>query len=246
LAEELVDHAVDDLVLDAAGAGGIGGLGEGGLAGAEKEAVGLAEHVGFVGDGDEGFFLRERWGGKGGGAGAGGWLLAHLLSAEGDVAGHGGDAAAGVGADAFDSFGDLAVAAGVRVGLFFLDVEVFGVFAYDDEVDGGLGRGLEGGGEHALAGSDVGVQGEAFAQRHDGRGVAGHFGGWGAGLFSAMPDRWVGGPIGIGIRIRIGIVIGIGTEIYVTYLTAPKSAPSHSFCSISTVFSGNAVPVALK
>ena len=94
--------------------------------------------------------------------------MAHLLPAEGDVTRHGGDAAAGAGADAFDGFGDLAVAVGVRVGLFFLDVEVFGVFAHDDEVDGGLGGGLEGGGEHALAWSDVGVQGEAFAQRHDG------------------------------------------------------------------------------
>ena len=30
------------------------------------------------------------------------------------------------------------------------------------------------------------------------------------------------------------------------YLTAPKSAPSHSFCNVSTVLSGRAVPVRLK
>ena len=30
------------------------------------------------------------------------------------------------------------------------------------------------------------------------------------------------------------------------YLTAPKRAPSHSFCKVSTVFSGSAVPVRLK
>jgi hypothetical protein len=112
--------------------------------------------------------------------------LAHLLSSERNLACDGGDAAAGAGADAFDGFGDLAVAAGVRVGFLFFDVEVFGVFADNDEVDGRLGGGGKGGGEHAFAWSDVGVEGEAFAQCDDGRGVAGDFGGWGAGECSVI------------------------------------------------------------
>jgi hypothetical protein len=35
-------------------------------------------------------------------------------------------------------------------------------------------------------------------------------------------------------------------KVDVSYLTAPNSAPSHSFCNVSTVESGSAVPVRLK
>jgi hypothetical protein len=76
-----------------------------------------------------------------------------LLEAGGDLAGHVGDAVAGALGDALDGLCDLAV--GAVVGLFFLDVQVLGVLAHDDEVDwvwegGGRGDGLDG--------ADVGVE----------------------------------------------------------------------------------------
>lgn len=155
LAEEFVHHRVDDLFLDAEA--GVLGLGERGAGGFAEEAVGLGEDVGFVGDCHEG---------------AGGCALcaggAEGLPAQRDVACHRGDAVGGVLGDAFDGFGDFG-AVGGGVGAFFLDVEVFCVFADDDEVDG-VGGG--GGGFH---GADVGVEVELFAEGDDGGGVAGYF-----------------------------------------------------------------------
>jgi hypothetical protein len=79
--------------------------------------------------------------------------VSYALAPCGDFTGHVGDAVAGVLGDALDGFGDFAV--GAVVGLFFFDVEVLGVLADDDEVDG-VGEG--GGGNDGLDGSDVGVE----------------------------------------------------------------------------------------
>lgn len=111
-----------------------------------EEAVRLAEDVALVRDGDERGLVD---------AGRAG--VSDLLSAQGDFARHAGDAVRGALGDAFDGFGDLAAAVGGGVGFFFLDVEVLGVFAHDDEIDGRFGRGGR------LDGADVGVEVEAFA-----------------------------------------------------------------------------------
>jgi hypothetical protein len=79
--------------------------------------------------------------------------VAHALAPCGDLAGHVGDAVAGVLGDALDGFGNFAVWA--IVGLLFFDVQVLGVLTDDDEVDG-VGEG--GGGNDGLDGSDVGVE----------------------------------------------------------------------------------------
>ena len=151
LAEELVDHRVDDLLVD--GDGGEARVGKGLLAGGAEETVGLREDVGLVRDGHQGTLVDA--------GGAGG---ADLLAAEGDLAGHGGDARAGALGDALDGLGDLAL--GGVVCLFLLDVEVLGVFPDNDHVD------WLGGVEDRLDGADVGVEVELLAQGHDGGGVA--------------------------------------------------------------------------
>lgn len=75
--------------------------------------------------------------------------------------------------DAFYSFSDFSAVGGVVRALFF-DVEIFCVFADDDEVDGGGGCG------DGFYGSDVGVEGEALAEGDDGGGVAFCCYGWGS------------------------------------------------------------------
>lgn len=127
---------------------------EGGAGGGAEEAVGLGEDVALVGDGDQGAAAH-----------AGG--IAHPLAAECNVACHFGDAERGTLGDALDGLGDLAIGGVVR--LLLLDVEVFCVLADDDEVDGvgEFGRGLD-----RFHGPDVGVEVEAFAEAHDGRGIA--------------------------------------------------------------------------
>lgn len=151
LAEELVDHGVDDLLLD--GDAAVLGVGEGSLGGGAEEAVGLGEDVGLVGDGDEGGLVD-----------AGGASLAELLAAHGDVAGHGGDAEGGAVGDALDGLGNLAI--GAVKGPLVLDVEVLGVLADNDHVNGLDGR------PDGLDGSDVGVQVELLAQGDNRGGVA--------------------------------------------------------------------------
>lgn len=74
--------------------------------------------------------------------------------------------------DALDGLGDLAIGGIIR--LLFLDIQIFGVLADDDEIDG-VGEG--GGGSHGLDGADVGVQVESLAESDNGRRVA--FGGRG-------------------------------------------------------------------
>ncbi|KAI4127991.1 MAG: hypothetical protein LQ341_006733 [Variospora aurantia] len=160
LPEEFVDHGVDDLLFD--GDGGVfGGSGEGGAGGFAEEAVGLREDVGFVGDCDCGAGVDAAARDSAG--------IAYGLPAQGDFPCHGGDAARCAFRDAFDRLGDLAGAVGGVKGAFLLDVEVLGVFAHDDEVDGGFG------GRDGLHGADVGVEVELLAQGNDGGRVAGDF-----------------------------------------------------------------------
>ena len=156
LAEELVDHRVDDLLLDLdAGVPELGLL-EGFAGGGAEQAVGLREDVALVCDGDDGAL---------GGVGAG--AVADALPPGGDLAGHVGDAVAGALGDALDGLGDLAV--GAVVGLLLLDVQVLGVLADDDEVDW-VGEGS--GGSDGLDGPHVRVQVQALAEADDGAAVA--------------------------------------------------------------------------
>lgn len=151
LTEELVDHGVDNLLLNVDG--GVLGVGEGTLGGGAEQAVGLGQDVGLVGDGDEGRLVDAR--------GAG---FADLLAAQGDVASHGGDAERGLLGDALDGLGNLALG-GVAGGLL-LDVEVLGVLTDNDHVDG------LGGGHDGLDGAHVGVEVELLAEGDDGGRVA--------------------------------------------------------------------------
>lgn len=127
LAEELVHHGVDNLLLD--GHGREARVRERLLGHLAEEAVGLGEDVGLVCDGDDGLAVDA-------GDGAG---VADLLPAEGNVAGHGGDAEGGALRDALDGLGDAAGLGGLARRLL-LDVEVLGVLADNDHVDG-LGGG---------------------------------------------------------------------------------------------------------
>lgn len=107
----------------------------------------MGEDVGFVRDGDGGGFV-ALFG-----------LRAKLLPPQCDFSGFLRDAGGGAGGDAFDGFGDLAAVVGrVGVGLLLFDVEVLGVFTYDDQVDGLWGGGFERGRGHGSARADVGVQ----------------------------------------------------------------------------------------
>ena len=121
--------------------------------------------------------------------------------------------------DALDGLGDLAV--GAVEGLLLLNVQVLGVLADDDQVDGVAFAAADGG----LDGAHVGVQVELLAESDDGGRVAGDLGARGA-------------------------VDGVSRFVFckgiVAYLTAPKRAPSHSFFRVSTVLSGRAVPVFWK
>lgn len=150
LAEELVDHAVDDLLLD-----DDAGVGEQrrreGLAGAgAEEPVRLREHVGLVGDGHEGLVVDA--------AEAGDGVVALLLAAQGDLAGHVGDARGGARRDALDGLGVQRALGRVAVRLLLLDVEVLGVLAHDDHVDGLRGR------RERLDWPHVGVEVELLAE----------------------------------------------------------------------------------
>lgn len=150
LAEQLVDHGVDDLLLD--GDGGVLGVGQGLLGDGAEQAVGLRQHVGLVGDGNEGLAVDA------------GRALADLLAAQRNVAGHGGNAERGLFGDALDGLGDLALGGVAR--RLLLDVQVLGVLAHNDHVDG------LGGVQDGLDGAHVCVEVEALAQGDDGRRVA--------------------------------------------------------------------------
>lgn len=152
LAEELVHHRVDNLLLDVDEL--VLGLGEGATGRLAEEAVGLREDVGLVSHCDERARVDRRRTG-----------VTHALAAEGNVAGHGGDVVRGSLGDALDGLCDLAaVGGGIR--LLLLDVQVLGVLADNDEVDGPLCAG------DRLDRAHVGVQLQALAERDNGRRVA--------------------------------------------------------------------------
>ena len=146
LTEQLVDHAVDNLLLDTDARKLV--LGEGGARGRSEQAVRLREDVALVRDGDESVL-----------AGCGARRLADLLPPQRNLASHGSDAERGALGDALDGLCDLAVGRVVR--LLLLDVEILGVFAHNDEVNGVLEDGRV---PDRLDGPDVGVQVHALAE----------------------------------------------------------------------------------
>lgn len=163
LAEELVDHGVDDLLLDVDGGELLGGKSL--ASGLTEQAVGLRQDVRLVGDGDHGLGVGRGTRGSG----------ADTLAAQSDLTSNGGDAVRGALRDTLDRLGDLAV--GALHGALLLHVQVLGVLTDNDQVDG-LAIAATGGG---LDGADIGVQVELLAESNDGGGVAGDLGGGGAG-----------------------------------------------------------------
>ena len=161
LAEEFIDHAVDYLFIYCYRAEL--GLGESCARCFAEEPVGLGEDVGLVGYCYRGL-----------GVYALDSAIAKLLPLQSDGAGHGGYAVACALGDAFDCFGDFAGAIWGWEGALFLYVEVFCVFADDDEVNWVFG------GEGGFDGADVGVEVELFTEGDDGGGVACYFFGGGA------------------------------------------------------------------
>ena len=161
LAEELVDHGVDNLLLDENGGELLGG--EGTARGLTEETVSLREHVRLVGDGDHGLVT-----GRAGGS------RADALTAERNLTGDVGDAERCMLGDTLDGLGNLAVR-GVD-GALFLHVQVLGVLADDDQING-LAVAVAGG---CLDRADVGVQIELLAESDNGRRVAGDLGAGGA------------------------------------------------------------------
>ena len=161
LAEELVDHAVDYLFVDRYRAELR--LGQSRARCFAEESVGLGEDVGFM-----------RYCYDGLGVYALDSAIAQFLPLESDGGGHGGYAVGCALGDAFYCFSDFAGAIWGGEGALFFYVEVFCVFADDDEVDWVLG------GEGGLDGADVGVEVELFTEGDDGGGVAWYLFGGGA------------------------------------------------------------------
>lgn len=155
LTEELVDHGVDNLLLDLDAAVSETCLLESCAGSGAEQAVGLREHVALVCDGDYCVL------------GCAASAVPDAQSPCGDLTGHVGNAVAGVLGNALDGLGDLAI--GAIVGLLLLDVEVLGVLADNDKVDG-VGEG--GGRDDRLDGSDVCVEVQALAEADDGAAVA--------------------------------------------------------------------------
>ena len=153
LAEELVNHAVDYLFVY--GYRPELGLRQRCTRCLAEETVGLGEDVGFVGYCYDGV-----------GVYAFDSAIAQFLPLQGDGAGHGCYAVGCALRDSFDCFGDFAEAIWGSEGALFFYVEVFCVFADDDEVDRGFG------GEGSFHGADVGVEVEFFTEGDDGGGVA--------------------------------------------------------------------------
>ncbi len=159
LAEELVDHGVDDLLLDLDGGELLSS--EGGAGGLAEETIGLGEDVGLVSDGDHG--LGAETGGRGG--------IADLLAAKSNFTSNSSDAGRSALGDLLDGPGNLAV--GSLFSALFLHVEILGVLADNDEVNGVTGTAADGG----LDGADIGEEVELLAESDDGGGVTGDLGG---------------------------------------------------------------------
>lgn len=151
LAEELVHHRVDDLLLNMDGGELLSG--ESLARSLAEQTVRLGQHVRLVGDGDHGLGA----GGSGRGSGA------DLLAAQGDLARDGGNAGRGALGDALDGFRHLAL--GCLLGLLLLHVQVLGVLADNDQVNWVAVAAADGG----LDGAHVGVQVELLAEGDDGR-----------------------------------------------------------------------------
>lgn len=152
--EKLVDHGVDNLLLDVNGAvAGVLGDGADGLA---EKTIGLGKNVGLVGDGELSTVVVAL-----------GALLASSLAGQGELKSNLSDASRGTLGDTLDGLGDLGAILKGAGGLL-LDVEILGVLADDDEVGVGV---------YGLDGADVGVEIELLAESDDGRGVAGYTGG---------------------------------------------------------------------
>ena len=162
LAEELVHHRVDDLLLDVHGRETL--RGQGLARRLPEETVRLRQDVGLVGDGHHGV----------GAGGLHGNHVADLLATQGNLSGDGGNAGRCLLGDPLDGLGNLAV--GGFLGLFVLDVEVLGVLPDNDHVDGVTAVLAAGG----LDRTHVGVEVHLFAESDNRRGVTGDLGAWGA------------------------------------------------------------------
>lgn len=194
LQEQLVHHAVDDLLLDRQALELR--LRERLPRRRPEQPVRLRQHIRLVCDGDECLLVlllrRCRL------------LLPHLLPPHGNLTCDVGDAPRRLGRDPLDRFGDLSVAAGVRVRLLLLHVQVLGVFPHDHQVDRVWCRGGERGRQRRLAWSYIRVQRQFLPERHDRGRVPCNFGRWGAVfalvlvLFLSLCVDWIGyawGPI---------------------------------------------------
>ena len=163
LSEQSVDHGVDNLLVDDDGVSGdtlslellLGG-GSGNLS---EETVGGGQHVGLVGDGQNGLLVER----------LASLELSDLLSLQSNLGSDGSDLVGGSLGDSLDGLGhSLAV---LLVGSLLLDVEILGVLSHNDEIDVLVG-GLDG-----LDGSDVGVQAHLLSQSDNGGRVALDLGG---------------------------------------------------------------------
>lgn len=156
LAEELVDHGVNNLLLNLDASVLEARLLEGSTCSRAEKTVGLRQDVALVCNGHDGIL---------------GCAVASAgpdaLSPRCDLTSHAGNAVAGILGDALDGLGDLAI--GSIVGLLLLDVQILGVLADNDKVDG---VGECGGGNDRLDGTDVGVKVEALTEADNGAAVA--------------------------------------------------------------------------
>lgn len=156
LAEELVDHGVNNLLLDLDATVPEACLFKGCAGSRAEQTVGLRKNVALVCDGDDGTLGSVATG-----------AVPDTLSPCCDLASHVGDAVAGVLGNAFDGLGDLAV--GTIVCLLLLHIKILGVLADNDKVDGVR---ESGGRDDRLDGSDVCVKVQALAEADNGAAVA--------------------------------------------------------------------------
>lgn len=157
LAEQLVHHRIDDLLLHLDRGEFLAGQG---LArDLTEQAVGLGQYVGLMGDGYHGLSPGSRDGS----------YVPDLLPAEREFTCNGGNARRSALGDALDRLGYLAI--GGLVGPLFLDVKILSVLTDNDQVDG-----VPASTDSGLDGANVGVEVQLLAEGDDGGGVAGDFG----------------------------------------------------------------------
>lgn len=193
LTEELVDHGVNNLLLDLNATVSETRLLKGCAGSRAEQAVGLRENVALVCDGDNGTL-----------GGVATSAVPDTLSPCCDLTSHVGDTVAGVLGNALDGLGDLAV--GSIVGLLLLDVKILGVLTDNDKVNG---VGESGGRDDRLDGSDVCVKVEALAEADNGTAVA--LGGGGrraAREISQRDSHWARKMIPL--RLHVFILKGLG------------------------------------